>query len=85
MSRCACAPPSKLASGGQRFEASDYCRKRKTPALSRAQGFRLVYGVAVTYFRVPCTLSSAQTRFTVLFGIGRRGSTLPWTPHREEE
>src|SRR3970282_703648 len=28
------------------------------------------------------TLSSAQTRFTVLFGMGRRGSRLLWPPHR---
>src|SRR3990170_6201800 len=32
-------------------------------------------------FRVRnCTLSSAQTRFTVLFGMGRRGSRLLWPP-----
>ena len=46
-------------------------------------GFSFEDGVAVTYFRVRgCTLSSAQTRFTVLFGMGRRGSKLLWPPHR---
>jgi hypothetical protein len=40
-----------------------------------------LYGLAVTYFRIRnCTLSSAQTRFTVLFGMGRRGSKLLWPP-----
>jgi hypothetical protein len=36
---------------------------QKTPALSRARGFRLL-------------------RFTVLFGMGRRGSKLLWPPDR---
>ena len=30
--------------------------------------------------RANCTLSSAQARFTVLFGMGRRGSRLLWPP-----
>ena len=34
----------------------------------------------MTYFRRECTrLSSARARFTVLFGMGRSGSTLPWS------
>jgi hypothetical protein len=49
--------------------------------LTRARGFLFEDGLAVTYFRVRnCTLSSAQTRFTVLFGMGRRGSRLLWPP-----
>src|SRR6185369_4618941 len=47
----------------------------------RARGLSSTYGLAVTYFRVRnCTLSSAQTRFTVLFGMGRGGSRLLWPP-----
>ena len=55
--------------------------QQKTPALFRARGSSSTYGLAVTYFRVRnCTLSSAQTRFTVLFGMGRGGSRLLWPP-----
>src|SRR5688572_2410205 len=60
-----------------------YSRQTKKPDLFRDRAFSLLIGVAVTYFRVrDCTLSSAQTRFTVLFGMGRRGSRLLWPPHR---
>src|SRR5262245_35711595 len=33
-------------------QAADGAHQQKTPALSRVRGFRLVYGVAVTYFRM---------------------------------
>ena len=49
--------------------------QQKTPALSRARGFGVWPGGNLLS-RAQCTLSSAQTRFTVLFGMGRRGSRL---------
>src|SRR5687767_5012885 len=55
----------------------------KKPDLLRDRAFLSACGLAVTYFRVRnCTLSSAQTRFTVLFGMGRRGARLLWPPGR---
>ena len=40
-----------------------------------------VASLAVTYFRAGYTaLSSARRRFTVLFGMGRRGSGALWPP-----
>ena len=39
--------------------------------------------LAVTYFRaIYLALSSALKRFTVLFGMGRRGSTSLWPPSK---
>jgi hypothetical protein len=39
--------------------------------------------LAVTYFRaIYLALSSALRRFTVLFGMGRRGSTSLWPPSK---
>ena len=50
--------------------------KQKSPTSLRS-GFVAEDGLAVTYFRVRnCTLSSAQTCFTVLFGMGRCGARL---------
>src|SRR5574341_709225 len=46
----------------------------KIPGTLSSPGFSVEDGLAVTYFRMrDCTLSSAQTRFTVLFGMGKRG------------
>ena len=61
---------------------SGHARFQKKARSSFEAGlFRLENGLAVTYFRVRnCTLSSAQTRFTVLFGMGRRGPRLLWPP-----
>ena len=37
--------------------------------------------LVLTYFRIRnCILSSARLRFTVLFGMGRRGSRTLWAP-----
>ena len=62
---------SKLVPGvaGRSGVGAAAAGQQKSPALSPARGSVAEYGVAVTYFRVrDCTLSSAQTRFTVLFG-----------------
>src|SRR2546422_3174800 len=56
-------------------------RQQKTPALFRARGFGVWPGGNLLS-RAECALSSAQTRFTVLFGMGRRGSGLLWPPDR---
>ena len=38
----------------------------------------------MTYFRGKCNpLSSARRRFTVLFGMGRSGSTLLWSSGKD--
>src|SRR6266404_960939 len=62
-------------------KAQDDGRQQKTPALSRARGFGVWPGGNLLS-RAECTLSSAQTRFTVLFGMGRRGSRLLWPPDK---
>ena len=54
-------------------------RKRKKPSNRKASFF--VGSLALTYFRaVYLALSSALPRFTVLFGMGRRGSRALWAP-----
>src|SRR5260221_14790580 len=56
-------------------------QKQKTPRLFRGRGFLLKGSLALTYFRaVYLALSSALPRFTVLFGMGRRGSRALWAP-----
>ena len=46
----------------------------------KAWAFRLVGTLTMTYFRaVYPALSSAQRRFTVLFGMGRRGPNALWS------
>jgi hypothetical protein len=67
----------RRTASGKGFARGGKSEKAQFPCGNRAFG----YGLAVTYFRVRnCTLSSAQTRFTVLFGMGRRGSRLLWPP-----
>src|SRR5207302_2714460 len=61
---------------GLRPGAKAVNKKARSPCGS---GFFTVYGLAVTYFRVR-NAPSAQARFTVLFGMGRRGSRLLWPP-----
>jgi len=46
------ARPSASDSSDYEKSSETAMDQQKTPALSRARGFRLVYGVAVTYFRV---------------------------------
>src|SRR5204862_5802686 len=64
----------------QAHRCTDCALKQKTPVLSRARGF-VEGSLALTYFRaVYLALSSALPRFTVLFGMGRRGSRALWAP-----
>ena len=52
--------------------------KKESP---REEGFLVRGSLALTYFRaVYLALSSALPRFTVLFGMGRRGSRALWAP-----
>ena len=54
-----------------------HCKKQK-PRILSMRGFQ-VWCLTVTYFHTGRpALSSAQGRFTVLFGMGRGGSTLLW-------
>ena len=54
-----------------------HCKKQK-PRILSMRGSR-VWCLTVTYFHTGRpALSSAQGRFTVLFGMGRGGSTLLW-------
>ena len=53
---------------------------KKTPTGRSDRGFSFG-SLAVSYFRtVYLALSSALRRFTVLFGMGRRGTTSLWPP-----
>ena len=55
-------------------------RKQKGPPEAGGP-FLTVNSLALTYFRsIYLELSSAQLRFTVLFGMGRRGSKALWAP-----
>ena len=55
--------------------------KNKTPPIAMTDGVLLLESPETTYFRMKYnTLSSAWRRFTVLFGMGRSGSTLLWPP-----
>ena len=48
---------------------------------SSGVGLLVCWVLAMTYFRTGMTaLSSAQRRFTVLFGMGRGGSNALWSP-----
>ncbi len=59
------------------------CAANKKPRHSLEPGvFVCVWRGGNLLSRAGCTLSLAQTRFTVLFGMGRRGSKLLWPPHR---
>ena len=55
--------------------------KKQNPSPASWEGFCLYKVLAMTYFRTGKTaLSSAQRRFTVLFGMGRGGSNALWSP-----
>ena len=55
--------------------------KAKTPRRETREGRLLDWSLAVSYFRtVYLALSSALRRFTVLFGMGRSGTTSLWPP-----
>ena len=55
-------------------------RARKKPGLFRGRAFSLHRVLTMTYFHaVYPALSSARLRFTVLFGMGRRGATALWS------
>ena len=57
-----------------------WSRKQKGPPEAGGP-FLTVNSLALTYFRsIYLELSSAQLRFTVLFGMGRRGSKALWAP-----
>src|SRR5215831_18036020 len=57
-----------------------HARKNKKPG-REARAFRFCRSLALTYFRaIYLALSSALPRFTVLFGMGRRGSRALWAP-----
>ena len=54
---------------------------RKAQSPSSCELGLVVGSLAVTYFHMAnATLSSARRRFTVLFGMGRRGPTSLWPP-----
>ena len=54
--------------------------------MQKAQSFDWAFGVGtltMTYFRaVYPALSSARRRFTVLFGMGRRGANALWSSEK---
>ena len=55
--------------------------KQKPLAGKPGRGFYFIGSLAMSYFRtVYLALSSALRRFTVLFGMGRRGTTSLWPP-----
>jgi hypothetical protein len=57
----------------------DCSAQQKSPG-AMPLGFFTIWPGGNLLSRTQCTLSSAQTRFTVLFGMGRRGSRLLWPP-----
>ena len=77
-------PPAPGAAQAQTQERPEKARAfpgrkmNKSPPNFRSEGF-LMRSLTVTYFhRKYNRLSSAQRRFTVLFGMGRSGTTLLW-------
>ncbi len=57
--------------------------KQKTPARIRGGAFVLYWAPGGDLLsRGQSALSSAQSRFTVLFGMGRRGSNSLWPPSK---
>ena len=59
--------------------ASSFPDEAKSPGTR--PGLFMLGSLALTYFRaVYPALSSAQLRFTVLFGMGRSGSRALWVP-----
>ena len=58
-----------------------YHLKRRNPTAKIAVGL-LIRSLAMTYFHMnKSTLSSALRRFTILFGMERRGTTSLWSPN----
>ena len=67
-----------LPNSGFIFSATD---KQKPLERLGPRGLSLMESPETTYFRKKYnSLSSAWRRFTVLFGMGRSGSTLLWPP-----